>query len=104
MIDYDFDGGPQVAVRALGERARRLRVIRELTQSELAERAGVGSATIQRFESTGHVSTENLFRIAYALGVEGTFGRLFELPKYSSIDEALQRPHKLGKKRVRRRQ
>lgn len=97
----DFSA-PSEVLRALGARARQLRVLRELQQSELAARAGVGVATLQRFEKTGRASIENVFRIAIALQADSAFARLFELPKYTSFDEALDRPARLARQRVRR--
>jgi transcriptional regulator with XRE-family HTH domain len=90
-------------VRALGERAKALRLSRNLTQAELAKRAGLGSATVQRFESSGHVSLENALRIAVALGAEEGFRRLFELPRYASLDEAIARSAPRTRKRARKR-
>jgi transcriptional regulator with XRE-family HTH domain len=63
-----------------------------LSQAELAARAGVGVATIHRFEKTGTASIENVLRIATALRVETVFDKLFEAPAYTSLDEALARP------------
>ena len=101
MVDYRRPF--QEALRALGERARQLRLIRRLRQEELAGRAGVGVATIHRFEKTGTVSLENALRIATALDAEGGFDRLFEAPPYASLDEALERPHAVTRRRAPRR-
>ena len=88
---------------AIGERAKQLRLWRNFSQQELAIRAGIGSATVQRFEKTGHISMENALRIAFALGADDGFRRLFEPPKYSSLDEALAEPRSAGRKRARKR-
>jgi transcriptional regulator with XRE-family HTH domain len=86
---------------ALGRRARELRVLKELQQSELAARAGLAPGTVQRFERTGRASIENVLRIAAVLGAEEGLARLFEPPKYRTLDEALARP--AVRQRVRRR-
>ena len=86
---------------ALGLRARRLRLISNLTQAELARRAGVGLATVQRFEKTGHGSLDSTLRIAIALRAEADFDRLFSPPRYASLDEALARPAIFERKRAR---
>lgn len=90
MIDNSFIFGayPQT-LAALGRRARALRLIQKLQQQELALRAGVGVATLHRFEKTGQCSLENALRIASALGAGQGFERLFEIPKYASIDDVL---------------
>ena len=77
---------------ALGERARQLRLLRKLQQAELAAHAGVGVATVHRFEKTGTASIETVLRIATALNADGAFEKLFEAPAYASLDEALARP------------
>jgi transcriptional regulator with XRE-family HTH domain len=101
MIDYN--SSLQEALRALGERARHLRLMRELLQEELAERAGVGVATVRRFEKTGMASIENVLRIATALNAERSFEYLFEAPAYASLDEALERPEIAKRRRAHRR-
>ncbi|MBC7973470.1 MAG: helix-turn-helix transcriptional regulator [Myxococcales bacterium] len=91
------------ALSALGQRARQLRLLRQMSQVELAERAGIGVATIHRFEKTGTASIENVLRIATALHAEAAFDRLFEAPAYASIDEALERPQVTTRQRAPRR-
>jgi transcriptional regulator with XRE-family HTH domain len=100
MIDND----PHLAtLRATGERARQLRLIRGLRQEQLAEHAGVGLATVRRFEKAGRASIENVLRIATALGAERAFDQLFEAPPYASLDEALARPEVTARRRAARR-
>ena len=88
---------------AIGERARQLRLLRKLRQDELAARAGIGVATVHRFEKTGTASIENVLRIATALNAEATFDRLFEAPPYQSLEEALERPKASTRRRAPRR-
>jgi transcriptional regulator with XRE-family HTH domain len=90
-------------LRALGERARQLRLQRALGQAELASRADVGIATVRRFEKTGSASIENVLRIATALHADAAFDKLFEPPAYESLDEALARPGLTTRKRAPRR-
>lgn len=100
MVDYR--GSFQETLRALGARARALRLIRNLRQEELAARAGLGVATIRRFEKTGMASIEGVLRIAMALGAEQAFDKLFEAPAYTSLDEALARPEVTQRRRAPR--
>jgi transcriptional regulator with XRE-family HTH domain len=51
------------------------------SQEELAERAGVGRATISRLERGGNASYETIKRLAEALGTERT--RLTQKPRPS---------------------
>ena len=101
MIDYRSSF--QETLRAVGERAGQLRLLRKLRQDELAARAGIGVATVHRFEKTGTASFENVLRIATALQAEASFDKLFELPPYSSLDEALERPAVAKRQRAPRR-
>ena len=90
-------------LETLGERARQVRLAQNLTQHALATRAGVGLATVQRFEKTGAVSLENALRLAMVLRVESGFDALFSEPAYSSLDEALSREPSRRRRRASRR-
>ena len=100
MISYGLAFDERLA--ALGARARALRQARRLTQGELAQRAGVGVATVKRFETRGTATLENALRLATALGADAAFDQLFAPTRYASIDEALaaeapqKRVRKLG--------
>jgi transcriptional regulator with XRE-family HTH domain len=96
----DYGKSFQETLRALGVRARHLRLIRQLRQEELATRAGVGIATVRRFEKTGTASIENVLRIATALNADRAFDKLFEPPAYASIEEALARPDGVARQRA----
>lgn len=93
----------QETLRAIGGRARQLRLMRNLLQEELAARAGVGIATVHRFEKSGRASIESVLRIATALHAERAFDQLFEAPAYASLDEALARPEVTRRQRAPRR-
>src|SRR5690349_20866383 len=86
----------------LGERARALRVLRNLKQEELASRAGIGVATVKRFERTGRASMENVLRIATVLGARDGVESLFSAPKFRSIDEAMSVSQVKKRQRVRK--
>jgi transcriptional regulator with XRE-family HTH domain len=101
MIDYRRPF--KETLGALGARARQLRLIQQLRQDELAVRAGVGVATVHRFEKTGVTSMENALRIATALHAEACFDRLFEAPAYASLDDAVERPVAVKRRRAPRR-
>jgi len=100
MIDYGSSF--HETLRSMGERARQLRLIRGLRQEELATRAGVGVATVRRFEKSGAASIENVLRIATALSAEMAFEKLFEAPRFASLDEALARPEVTRRQRAAR--
>jgi len=58
---------PTEVASDLGQRIEALRLARNWRRATLAERAGVGLSTVQRFEKTGHITIENLLKIADAL-------------------------------------
>lgn len=101
MIDYKKSF--RETLSAVGQRARQLRLLRSLRQEEVAARAGVGVATVHRFEKAGTASIETALRIATALNAEASFEKLFELPAFASLDEALARPEVTTRQRAPRR-
>lgn len=52
----------------LGRRLARLRINADLTQAQLAERAGVTRSTVQRFERGGSIQLESLIKLLRPLG------------------------------------
>jgi transcriptional regulator with XRE-family HTH domain len=60
------------AQRRIGEHLAAWRKLRQLTAVQVADRAGVSRYTVMRLENGGGASTENLLRIARALGVLDT--------------------------------
>ncbi|OAD22001.1 transcriptional regulator [Candidatus Thiomargarita nelsonii] len=81
----------------LSQRVKRLRLINEWTQAELAERAGITLVSLKRFESTGKISLERLSLIALALGRLNELMQLFEEPEIMTLSDI----KKLTKKRQR---
>lgn len=72
--------------RTLGERVRRLRLARNLSQQELADMGGVSLSTVRRLEAHGQSGLQTLVQVAQALGaLEGLQG-LFTLPAQSIAD------------------
>lgn len=67
--------------RILGERIGRCRIEAALTQSEVAERAGIGKRTLERVEAGSGAELVTLIRILRVLNVLDGFDRLLpELP------------------------
>lgn len=71
---------PKEVVALLCERLRKERLYLEMTQADVAARAGIGVTTVSNLEAGRNVSFENLVRVAMVLG------RLKEL-------EELFKPH-----------
>lgn len=76
-----FDAEVEASVEAykMGESIRAERERQNLTQRELGDRAGIGESTVSKIEHGHSLSLKNLFGIARALNLEGSFldlGRL----------------------------
>lgn len=80
---------PEAIRRDMAKRARELRLRQNLTQVQLAERAGISTRSLQRFEADGSGSVDALVAIAFALHAAGPIELLFQAPKARSIDEFL---------------
>lgn len=65
-IDYKTASPDRVAA-SLGSTLAQLRLARNVTQQELAKRAGVSERTIKRFESGEGASLDTLIRLLQAL-------------------------------------
>lgn len=74
----------------LGSRLARTRLRQDLGQTELAERAGVSRATVQRLEAGQSTQLTNLVRILRALGLVQNLELLVPSPEVSPL-EALDR-------------
>ena len=78
---------PGDAERLIARRLRALRAHRGLTQVELAERAGLGVATVARMESTGKGQVATLLALTSALGRLGDVEGLLAPPAPTTLDE-----------------
>lgn len=82
----------------LQDQLRRAAVIRRLgmniTQAELAARAGVPLSTLKRFEQKGEISLAALLRIADVLGALEGFGALFPPIVATTLDELEAAPRR----------
>lgn len=97
-------GRPRAVERAqvaVGENLGSWRKLRRLTRAEVADRAGIGVATVMRLERGEGSTLENLLRVARALGVLDELIR--SLDPYST-DVGRLRAEELLPERVRRRE
>lgn len=74
-------------LQELGSRLRRTRLERNLSQSQLADQAGVGRATVQRIEDGESASLTNLIRILRSLELLEGLNQLLPEPTPSPIDQ-----------------
>ncbi len=70
----------------LASRFRAYRKKAGLTQLGLADRSGVSYGTVKRFERTGRISLESLWKLASAVGCDGQLDLLFGTPPLTADD------------------
>ena len=84
-----FEGWTDDAILAeMGDRLRRERLDRNLTQAELAERSGVSVKTIRKVEDGHNSSATTLIRLLRALGLIGRIDVLLPEPGLSPVQIA----------------
>jgi transcriptional regulator with XRE-family HTH domain len=90
---------PASAKTALARNLKERRLARDLTQVGLSEQSGVALATLRKFEQTGAISIDNLFKLMLVVGgLEKIIEASAPEPhSFSSIDEVMA-----GKKRRKR--
>jgi transcriptional regulator with XRE-family HTH domain len=67
----------------LGARFKQVRLLHELGQEQLAEKAGLSRDMIRRFEKHGSTTLTNLTKLCRALGETAQIDTLFQLPRFS---------------------
>lgn len=85
----DFVKTPREIEWEIAKMARLRRKEAKLTQEELSKKSGVSLGSLKRFETKGKISLESLIKIAFALGYEEDFFKLFAERKYRSIEEII---------------
>lgn len=80
---------PSEVIQILAKRLKKRRLILNLTQENLAERAGVGISTIARIESGQGGTLDNVVRIAIGLGLINEFAELFDIAP-ANIKEVIE--------------
>ena len=99
-MDLNFKK-PEEIVTLLCERLRKERLYLEMTQADLATRAGISVNTVSNLEAGRNVSFENLVRVAMVLG------RLKELeelvkPHLNSVNDILRYESNTARQRIKR--
>ncbi len=71
----------------LVERCRNIRLSQNMTQQEVAERAGVSLRTYRRFEQEGQISLERFVAVVRALNRMGDLESLLQPPPVQDLKE-----------------
>ncbi|MER8281422.1 MULTISPECIES: helix-turn-helix transcriptional regulator [Acinetobacter] len=99
-MDLKFKKSEEV-VTLLCERLRKERLYLEMTQSDVATRAGVSMNTVSNLEAGRNVSFENLVRVAMVLGRLKELEELFK-PDLNSVDDILRYESNTARQRIKR--
>lgn len=91
---------PSEIVALLCTRLRTERLAQEMTQTEVAGRAGIGVSTLSNLEAGRSVAFESLVRIAMVLGRTDELENLFK-PKLDSLDDMLRYEKSSRRQRIR---
>lgn len=92
---------PEEVVALLCERLRKERLYLEMTQADVAARAGIGVNTVSNLEAGRNVSFENLVRVAMVLGRLKELEELFK-PDLNSVDDMLRYESNTARQRIKR--
>ena len=80
---------PSEVVKLLCDRLRKERLAQQMTQAEVAARAGVGVNTLSNLEAGRNTAFESLVRVAMVLGRGSELQALFK-PQLDSVDDILR--------------
>lgn len=92
---------PSEIVKLLCERLRKERLSRQMTQADVAARAGIGVNTVSNLEAGRSVAFENVVRVAMVLGRVKELQELFK-PTLDSLDDIHRYEDSASRHRVRR--
>jgi transcriptional regulator with XRE-family HTH domain len=88
--DYVLDVFNPVSIAGgISVRMRERRLEMNLTQQNLAKKAGVSLGTLKRFERNHEISLKHLLMLAVVLDATEEFAFLFSHRQFENIDQAL---------------
>lgn len=100
MLDLSLSK-PSEIVKRLCERLRKERLALQMTQADVAVRAGISINTVSNLEAGRSVGFENVVRVAMVLGRSKELEELF-LPKLDSLEDILRYDSGAKRQRTRR--
>jgi len=70
---------------------REQRIVRNMTQAELAQRSGVSVSVLRKFEQTGKISLKSFIKLTFVLGLtENLIKALQTQTGFKSMDDLLK--------------
>ncbi|MGH8386250.1 MAG: helix-turn-helix domain-containing protein [Pseudomonas sp.] len=100
MLDLSFSK-PSEIVKRVCDRLRLERLAQQMTQAEVAARAGIGTNTVSNLEAGRNVGFENVVRVAMVLGRTREFEDLF-MPKLDSLEDIRRYEDSVNRQRIKR--
>lgn len=100
MLDLSFSK-PSEIVKRLCDRLRTERLVLQMTQADVAGRAGIGTNTVSNLEAGRNVGFENVVRVAMVLGRTKELEGLF-LPKLDSLEDIRRYENSVNRHRTKR--
>lgn len=92
---------PDEIVVQLCTRLRQERLAQQMTQAEVAARAGIGVNTLSNLESGRNTQFESVVRVAMVLGRSAELMALFQ-PRLDSLDDMLRYEASAQRRRIKR--
>lgn len=86
----------------LGQRIKKVRIALEMTQGEVADRAGVARMVVSKIETGKNISLESLISIFQAIGEVHRFNDLLPEPEVSPVKLSMTKgkvPQRVKKKK-----
>ncbi len=100
MMDLTFSK-PGEIVKLLCERLRKERLFRQMTQADVAARAGIGVNTVSNLEAGRNVGFESVIRVATVLGRLKELEALFK-PRLDSLDDIVRYETSAKRQRIKK--
>ena len=99
FLDFNFSSVDEISL-VLAQRLKNLRVQKEISQADMAQRLGLSRSTLNTFENTGKGSVTSWIKLVQCLGQEAQLQPLFK-PLITSIAD-MEKQHQPARQRVTR--
>ncbi|WP_277761012.1 helix-turn-helix transcriptional regulator [Pseudomonas sp. A34-9] len=100
MLDLSLTTASDI-VKRICQRLRTERLALEMTQADVAARAGIATNTVSNLEAGRNVSFDNMVRVAMVLGREKELEGLF-LPRLETLDDIIRYEKTAKRHRIKR--